>query len=56
MRGSSSSSEDEGVDGTIDGEDVNEKMDIEEEVQPNVPIIDEDGFQLVQGKGRRKGR
>jgi len=39
----------------IDNED-GETMDVETPGQNDGPIIDEDGFQLVQGKGRRKGR
>lgn len=33
-----------------------EAMQVETSNQNDGPILDEDGFQLVQGKGRRKGR
>lgn len=39
-----------------EAEDDAEAMDVEASRANNGPIIDEDGFQLVQGKGRRRGR
>lgn len=33
-----------------------EEMDVDPRPTKSEPIVDEDGFQLVQGKGRRKGR
>ena len=41
-----------------DGDTVGdgEAMDVDPRPTKSEPIVDEDGFQLVQGKGRRKGR
>ena len=37
-----------------DGEKGGEAMEVEVPRKNNEPILDEEGFQLVQGKGRRK--
>jgi pre-rRNA-processing protein TSR2 len=43
--------------GTVeDEEEDGEAMDVETSQENSGPIIDEDGFQLVQGKGKRRGR
>ena len=47
--------DDEDEEDELDNED-GEAMDVETPSLNDGPIIDEDGFQLVQGKGRRKGR
>jgi hypothetical protein len=47
--------DDEDEEDDVTNED-GEAMDVETPVRNDGPIIDEDGFQLVQGKGRRKGR
>jgi pre-rRNA-processing protein TSR2 len=39
-----------------DGVEDGEAMEIDTRPTKLEPIVDEDGFQLVQGKGRRKGR
>ena len=39
-----------------DEEEDGEKMEVETLSQNDGPMVDEDGFQLVQGKGRRKGK
>ena len=52
--------EDHEVDDDAEDGDSADRMDVEEmEVDPALtqgPIIDEDGFELVQPKGRRRGR
>ena len=47
--------DDEEEEDEIDNED-GEPMDVDLPSRNAGPIIDEDGFQLVQGKGTRKGR
>ncbi len=47
--------DDEEDDDDDDRED-GEAMEVETTSQNDGPIVDEDGFQLVQGKGRRKGK
>jgi pre-rRNA-processing protein TSR2 len=43
----------------VDEEEGGEAMDLEPPRDASInegPIIDDDGFQLVQGKGKRRGR
>jgi len=47
--------EDEEEEEDEDG-DALEAMDVDSRPTKSEPVVDEDGFQLVQGKGRRKGR
>jgi len=44
--------EEEEEEGLEDGE----AMEVDPRPTKSEPVVDEDGFQLVQGKGRRKGR
>jgi len=48
--------EEEEEEGEEDGVEHGETMEVDTRPTKLEPIVDEDGFQLVQGKGRRKGR
>jgi pre-rRNA-processing protein TSR2 len=48
--------EEEEEEGEEDGVEHGEAMEVDTRSTKLEPIVDEDGFQLVQAKGRRKGR